>query len=207
MRWLLVLMMAAAPLAQAESDDEATRDLLERLAGLESLAADFEQYTLTEGGDRLQESRGYMELERPRKFRWHAREPFEQVVVSDGDVVWVHDVDLEQAVERRLSDEIANTPALLFSGDTEKVSDTFLIREISRTDQSVTWRLVPREDEQLFSLLEVTFEQGRPESMRMEDALGQKTRVEFRDLSLNVAIDPERFRFEPPEGTDVISEL
>lgn len=207
MRWLLIVMMAAAPLVQAGSDDDATRDLLDRLSGLETLTADFQQYTLTEGGERLQESRGYMELERPRKFRWHSREPFEQVVVSDGDVVWVHDVDLEQVVERRLSDEIANTPALLFSGDTDKVSDTFAISELSRGDGRVTWRLMPREDEQLFTLLEVTFEEGRPESMRMEDALGQKTRVEFRDLTLNVDIDPERFRFEPPEGTDVISEL
>ncbi|UWN52218.1 Outer-membrane lipoprotein carrier protein [Alcanivorax sp. ALC70] len=40
--------------------------------------------------------------------------------------------------------------------------------------------------------------------MRLEDALGQKTLIDFRDLTLNSEPSPERFQFEPPEGTDVI---
>lgn len=204
MRFLVCVLVLLLPLSAVAEDE--TRELLDRLRALESLEGGFEQYTLTADGDRMQETRGKMKLERPRRFHWHATEPFEQLVVSDGAVVWVHDVDLEQVVKRNLSDEIGNTPALLFSGETDRVTEAFDISEIDRNDEEVTWRLTPREDEQLFTMLEVTFRGDTPVSMRLEDALGQKTRVEFAGLKRNVDIEGSYFEFEPPDGADVISE-
>lgn len=204
MRSLLFLLVMLLPLSAVAEDE--TRELLERLRALESLEGTFEQYTLTGDGERMQETRGEMKLQRPRRFHWHSTEPFEQRVVSDGSVVWVHDVDLEQVVKRSLSDEIGNTPALLFSGETDRVTEAFDISELHRNGEEVTWRLTPRKDEELFTLLEVTFRGDTPVSMRLEDALGQKTHVAFAELARNVDIDEACFEFEPPQGADVISE-
>lgn len=186
---------------------DAATDLVEKLAAIESLSTTFEQVTMDRDGTRLQESTGSMDVARPSKFRWHATEPYEQLVVSDGKVVWIHDIDLEQVIERALSDEIGNTPALLFSGDPAKVSEAFHVAEVERRRQRVTWRLTPREEDQMFTLLEITFQRDEPTIMRLADALGQETSIEFHDLTLNGDIDPARFRFELPDGADLISEL
>lgn len=186
---------------------DATADLVEKLAAIESLSTTFTQVTLDRDGSRLQESRGEMDVARPSRFRWQADQPYEQLVVSNGERVWIHDIDLEQVIERELSDEIGNTPALLFSGDPSKVAEAFTVSEVERRRQRVTWRLEPRDDEQLFTLLEVSFERGKPTRMRLADALGQETSVEFSNVVLNGTIDPARFTFEVPEGADLISEI
>jgi outer membrane lipoprotein carrier protein len=42
--------------------------------------------------------------------------------------------------------------------------------------------------------------------MRLQDALGQQTVIDFRDLMINTGIDAALFNFVPPEGTDVIQQ-
>jgi outer membrane lipoprotein carrier protein len=52
----------------------------------------------------------------------------------------------------------------------------------------------------------VTFKGDEPASMRLQDALGQQTVIDFKSLTLNGGIDSDLFHFEPPEGTDVIQQ-
>ncbi|WP_223422637.1 outer membrane lipoprotein chaperone LolA [Alcanivorax limicola] len=207
-RYLKGMLAAAAltllaPFAQAD----ATAELVKRLTGVQSMSCDFEQLVLDRGGSRLQQASGEMLVARPRQFYWHADQPYEQVVVSDGDVVWIYDVDLEQVIERALGEEVGNTPALLFSGNPDEVAAEFHIEESDRHRGTVTYRLRPRGEGQLFEVLEVTFAGNQPQGMRLEDALGQQTTIEFSNVRMNQSIDPARFRFEIPDGADVISEL
>src|SRR5690606_41802687 len=37
-------------------------------------------------------------LKRPRKFRWHTDPPLEQLLISDGEKIWLYDPDLEQEI-------------------------------------------------------------------------------------------------------------
>lgn len=201
--WYLWALLVVSPVAWAG----ATEDLVERLAGVRSMSCEFEQLVLDRNGSRLQEARGEMQVARPRQFRWHADSPYEQLVVSNGSVVWIHDIDLEQVIERSLGDEVGNTPALLFSGNPQEVASEFTIEETDRHRGTVTYRLHPKGDEQLFSIMEVTFAGDTPRAMRLEDALGQITTIEFRNVRLNQPIDASVFHFTPPEGADVVSEL
>ena len=43
--------------------------------------------------------------------------------------------------------------------------------------------------------------------MIMEDAFGLRTELRFDDVRRNPDLDEALFRFEPPEGTDVIGDL
>ena len=67
-------------------------------------------------------------------------------------------------------------------------------------------RLTPKGDDPLFDQLDVTFRGEQPMSMRLQDALGQQTVIDFRDLKVNSGIDASLFHFTPPEGTDVIQQ-
>lgn len=196
----IALTVLAAPGFAADP----TAELVSRLSGLETMQGSFSQTTLDQDDTRLQEASGRMVLARGNRFWWHTLEPFEQLAVSDGDTLWVYDVDLEQVIQKPMGDQIANTPALLFSGNPESVSGAFSVEVPERSRDTVVYLLRPKAEDALFDRLEVRFTDDRPVAMRLEDALGQKTLVEFKKLKINEPVDNGRFRFTPPEGADVI---
>ena len=181
-----------------------TEDLVKRLAVVQTLSGSFQQVVLDQGGTRLQEASGDMQMARGNRFRWHTLQPFEQLAVSDGHTVWIYDVDLEQVVEKPLTPDTASTPALLFGGDPGQVSEAFMVEEGARDGKMVTYRLAPRNDDTMFVELEVTFVGKMPHSMRLEDALGQQTSLDFQDARINEPLDNSVFDFTPPDGVDVI---
>jgi outer membrane lipoprotein carrier protein len=181
-----------------------TEDLVKRLSAVQTLSGSFAQVVLDQGGTRLQEASGEMQMARGNRFRWHTLEPFEQLAVSDGSTVWIYDVDLEQVVERPLTPDTASTPALLFGGDPDEVGGAFVVEEGARQGKMVTYRLAPRHDDTLFVELEGTFAGEMPHSMRLEDALGQQTSLDFRNTRINDSLDSSMFDFTPPDGVDVI---
>ncbi|MDP1346611.1 outer-membrane lipoprotein carrier protein LolA, partial [Klebsiella pneumoniae] len=53
---------------------------------------------------------------RPNRFRFAYAKPFEQIIVADGQKVWIFDADLNQASTRKLADALGATPAALLAG-------------------------------------------------------------------------------------------
>ena len=183
-----------------------TDELLSKLQKLESMKGQFEQMVLDQGGTHMQEAEGDFQVARGNRFYWSTEMPFEQLAVSDGNTVWVYDKDLEQVVVRPLSQDLGQTPALLFGGKPADVAEAFTIPERSREGKTITYRLKPKGKDPLFDQLDVTFQGDQPSSMRLQDALGQQTVIDFRDLRVNSGIDASLFSFVPPEGTDVIQQ-
>jgi outer membrane lipoprotein carrier protein len=198
---LAVVVLLVMPLSAVA---DPTTDLVKRLAAVHTLSGGFEQVVLDQGGTRMQEASGDMHMARGNRFRWHTKEPFEQLAVSDGKKVWIYDVDLEQVVEKPLAADSASTPALLFGGDPEQVTQAFVVEQGASRGKLITYRLAPRDDDTLFVELEITFEGEHPHSMRLEDALGQQTSLDFRQTKINAKLDDSLFDFTAPEGVDVI---
>lgn len=200
-RYLMAVVLWS--LVGAASAD-ASESLVGLLKNLDSIQGRFEQVVLDHGGTRLQDASGDMVLARGNRFDWHTREPFEQRAVSDGKTLWIHDVDLEQVIEKPMGEKVANTPALLFGGDPARIAQAFSVERLPGGKNKAAFRLRPKGEDPLFELLEVSFDGDKPVSMRLEDALGQQTSIDFRDLKLNAPLAPERFQFRAPEGADVI---
>lgn len=197
---ILMLALLLPTLAMASP----TSELLARLHGLHSVSGQFQQTVLDKDGTQLQNASGEMTVARGNRFYWHTKKPYSQLAVSDGKQVWVYDQDLEQVVIKPLNKDLSKTPALLFGGDPSSVAKAFNVSIRDRDGNSVTFQLKPKGGDPLFDVLDVTFDGNKPSAMRLEDALGQKTVIQFQNLSLNVSPPASRFHFDPPKGTDVI---
>ncbi|MDR5867620.1 outer membrane lipoprotein chaperone LolA [Halomonas koreensis] len=194
-------LLALAPLtALAETGAER---LARMLAPVETYVADFDQQILDGSGQRLQQASGRMWLSRPGRFRWEVDAPYRQLVVSDGDEVTLYDPDLEQATVQALDDRVTHTPALLLSGSTDQLTESY---EVSRTQQGTaeTFTLRPRSADTLFEELKLTFYGERLGFLQMTDSTGQRTAIEFDGVEQNVAVAESRFSVDLPAGTDVI---
>ena len=204
----------AAPVAA--SAQQATSSLVQQLAGLQRLTADFEQSTKTTNNKTVQKKgltaqhmnqtfKGVMKVERPGKFYWETTSPAKQTSVTTGKVVWIYDPDLQQAVRQSLDDQVANTPALLLSGNTSQIMDAYRVTQPDRS--KLYYTLYPKQDDGAFQSLTISFGANKaPTLMILQDSLGQTTYVRFSNIKVNPAIPASVFNFEPPKGTDIIDQ-
>lgn len=72
-----------------------------------------------------------MKVERPGKFYWETVSPSKQTIVTSGKTVWIYDPDLQQAVRQSLDDQVADTPALLLSGNTNQIMKSYRYPQIT----------------------------------------------------------------------------
>ncbi|MGH8722949.1 MAG: outer membrane lipoprotein chaperone LolA, partial [Burkholderiales bacterium] len=113
---LLALALALAPaLAQADPM-ERFRDFLR---GTQSARATFEQKVYDRERRLVQESKGTFSFLRPGLFRWRYAQPYEQLIVGDGERVWIHDPDLNQVTVRPMARALGSTPAALLAGSAD----------------------------------------------------------------------------------------
>ncbi|NIR32128.1 MAG: outer membrane lipoprotein chaperone LolA [Gammaproteobacteria bacterium] len=204
-RILLGLLCALAP-AGAAFADTASERLDAFLAEVRSLRADFQQTLYDETSRSLEESAGVMYLQRPDRFRWDYTEPYRQLIVADGRRVWIYDVDLDQVTVRDLSEAVGSTPASLLSSG-RPIEESFAVEDLGEEGGLLWAGLRPRTEDVSFTRVRLGFDEQRLRRMELLDSFGQTTVLEFRNVVRNPDLDPDLFRFEPPEGVDVVGDV
>jgi outer membrane lipoprotein carrier protein len=195
------LILAAVLMLSVPAQAQSLAQLKDYYQSVKSLSGDFVQTTRSEADEVLETSSGSLLIQRPDRFRWFYKEPFEQLIVADGEKLWVHDVDLEQVTVRPLDEVLGMGPALLLSGSYQSLEESFQIKE-----EDGGWlTLIPRQSDWDFQSIRVKMAGGVPSIIEVDSGLGQATRLELKNLDLNSRIDPRQFRFTPPEGVDVIA--
>ncbi|MBL4610134.1 MAG: outer membrane lipoprotein chaperone LolA [Pseudomonas sp.] len=203
---LATLCLLSLPFAaMADEQDVAAERLNTLLSSANTMSADFSQMTLSSNGANLQEATGSLVLKRPGMFRWHTDAPAEQLLVSDGEQIWLYDPDLEQVTIQKMDKRLTHTPALLLSGDVSKLQENFVITVIE-SGNIAEFLLTPKANDTLFDNLRLSFMDGRINDMQMSDAVGQRTNILFQDVKINEPVQQREFTFEIPPGVDVISE-
>lgn len=192
-----VVLFAAG--VQADGIDALTR-FYQRV---DSLSAHFVQTLRAADGTVLRRSSGLFLLSRPGRFRWEYRQPYRQIMVSDGQVFKFYDVGLAQVTIREVADTLRATPALLLTGGTA-LREAFAVRPAGSHD-GLTWlQLTPRSPTSDFKEIRLGLRNGLPVVMELDDKLGQTTRIRFSDIKVNPDLKASRFDIDVPEGVTVV---
>lgn len=197
-----VLLAASAPAFAAAGREAITRFSTD----LRSLDGRFVQQVFDPQGRATQRSEGRISLRAPRQFRWEYQQPFPQLIVADGDHLWIYDPDLEQVTVRVQSYEEQTSPlaALIDPGELDR---QFIVSE-GEQSEGLTWvdlRSRKPEDAAVASA-RLGFDAQGLARMVFEDQLGQRTEVSFSGWTRNGVLPAALFRFVPPEGVDVVGE-
>lgn len=198
------LLLIAVALPASASQQQAIDELAQRLNQMQSLSAQFMQTTRGQQ-TREQTLSGELSAQKPGKFRWLVKQPYQQTIVSDGRHVHIYDPDLEQLIIKPLGSSFGETPALLFSGNSQELNKQFTASK-SLQNGITTYVLKPRSKDALFSRLTVAFNGQLPTSLILHDASGTQTEVKFIQAKYNAALPPSQFNFVAPSGTDIIRE-
>lgn len=194
---LLPFFAAAAPAAGGEAE------LRRFVEGVRTMSARFTQTQTDERGERLSSSTGTMLLSRPGRFRWSYQQPYEQLMVCDGQKIWLYDPDLAQVTVRPAAEALGGTPAALLA-QRASLTDEFTLADLGERGGSQGLRLSPRNPDGDFAAIELWLRGPVIERMVFLDRLGNRTDVSFSEVKINTAIDEGQLRFVPPENAEVI---
>jgi len=193
------------PTAQAQSGPARTQ-LEQFTADLQSLRASFDQLVIGVDGAVEDESAGRLWLSRPQRFRWEYGGDFPELLVADGDHVWIYDEMLEQVTVRDQSGLSSDSPLTLLT-DLSHLDEQFEVRELGDDNGMQLLELKARNQEAEFERVLLGLRDDILLLMAMEDAFGLRTEIRFRDIERNLELDTALFRFEPPPGIDLIGDL
>ena len=176
------------------------------LASLETLQGQFSQNVYDEQGQLLETSSGEFALQRPGKFYWQYSKPYQQLIVANGQNIWIYDQDLLQVIRKAYANALANTPVLLFTQQ-KKLSEHFNIRTLPIiAEQPQQFELTAKSTDSNFQTLIISLAQGQLQQLQLQDNLGQRTDIRFSALKQNQALNAISFDFIVPAGVDVIED-
>jgi outer membrane lipoprotein carrier protein len=205
------LIFSLAALLPAQSVSAAAIDKLHRfLESTRTVRADFSQIVVAKNGRKPQQSSGVMLLARPGKFRWQIEKPYSQLLLGDGEKVWIYDPDLRQVTVKKVGAALGGSPAALLAGDSSldknSLDKNFTLSEAGEREGIEWLEAIPKSTDSGFEKIRLGFVGADLKSMELFDNFGQTTTLLFFRFERNPTLAPALFRFVPPAGADVIGD-
>ncbi|MGV8958912.1 MAG: outer membrane lipoprotein chaperone LolA [Stenotrophomonas sp.] len=176
-------------------------------SGLKGLDGQFSQQVFDPRGKLKESSSGSVALSAPRLFRWEYTRPHPQLIVADGNKVWVYEPDLEQVTVRPQGEEEQNSPL------TALINPALLDRQYDVSEEAVArdglqWlSLTPKVNtEASFDYAALGFNQSGLARMEVVDIVGQRTVINFTGWKRNPTFAAGTFRYVPGKNVDVVGE-
>jgi len=192
---LLAFPAHAGPIEKLRAFIEQTR----------SARAIFTQTVVDSSGQVSQQSSGTVQFQRPGRFRWTYSKPYEQVIVGDGEKLWIYDKDLNQVTQRKLDKALGSSPAALLAG-ADDIETYFSLNALGKKGRLDWLEVRPYDQESLFDKVRMGFFRNTLEVMELYDHFGQKTTIKLSRLERNPVTHADTYTFAIPEGADVVTE-
>lgn len=182
------------------------------MKGAQTGRADFSQTVTSppkEGQTaRTKTSSGSFEFQRPGRFKFLYKKPFEQTIVADGQTLWLYDMDLNQVTQRSQSQALGSTPAALLASapDMSALKAEFTLASAPEQD-GLQWVVAtPKAKDGQLKSVRVGFEGDQLAALDILDSFGQRSLIRFTGMQANTTLPASTFQFKPPAGADVVKQ-
>lgn len=147
---------------------------------------------------------GVAYFQRPGKMRWDYQAPEQVFYVSDGETLWVYEVEQNTAYKGKVKgSKLYDSMRFLFGG--AKLRQSFIVDRGVDKDGAKSLILRPKEGQQAFRQLELLVDPKTFEirSSRLTDPAGDESVIEFKSSKYGPIQNPEWFSWTPGEGVRV----
>ncbi|MDB5797514.1 MAG: lolA [Paucimonas sp.] len=203
------LAFAACSLAwSAPSHANALDQFKAFVASTKAASGEFTQRVARQDKGSMQlskESSGSFQFARPGKFIWTYRKPYEQVLQSDGQKLYIYDRDLNQVTVRKLSGALGSSPAAILFGSND-LEKEFTLKEGGTRDGIAWLQATPKSRDTTFESIGIGLRDGAPAAMELRDSFGQVTLLSFTRFEKNPPMPDNQYRFVVPKGADVLEQ-
>ena len=175
-----------------------------KLNAIRTMSALFDQVVKAKE-HQVSHSSGTMALARPGRFRWQTQSPMAQLVVADGERLWVYDVELEQVTLKQQDKGLGGTAALFLTNDGDTVTRDFDVTAY-KEGQKDGYDLHSKSSKANFQRVKLLFAGHLLSGIELFDQLGQHTVVRLSHVKNNPMLASNLFKFKTPKGVDVVNQ-
>ena len=179
-------------------------DLL--LQDITTISADILQLIIESDGGVLEETEIKMLLKRPDRLYWETVSPFQELIVTNGEILWNYQPDLEQVTIEDWDSDDSELAAQLLNGRTETLSNDYYVAMINAEDNK-SFELSPKMSDSIYELVTVSFIDDVLDMIHLDGRNGEQTVWQFNNLVMNSLIKNNSFEFEVPDDVEVVSNL
>jgi len=208
---LILIMPIMAYSTDTKSAQELSIDeILERIEAIytaSEFSAQFIQASTIKAMDITDSASGKLFIKYPGKMKWEYQEPETQIIVTDGDQLWMYRPADNQVMLGKASSFFSEGKGAGFLSDIRLLRKDFdIILEDIRFGDYYNLKLVPREQswDIAYVHLLVSRETFRIAQVFTYNAYEDVTRIELKDLKFNQTFGQNFFKFDIPEGVDVL---
>jgi len=198
----LLVALLSLTAASASAEEVIGARLARALASLSAVRAEFTQELRRSESAPVERARGTFYVKKPGRFRWDYADP-KQLIVCDGEHLWLYDPELEQATVKAVRDALAQTPAMILSGEST-VADHYTVRGGGTAHGLEIAVLTPRAADGDFREVRIGLAGAEIRRLEFVDRLNQRTTIELTRVERNPTLKDSLFTFTPPVGVDVI---
>jgi outer membrane lipoprotein carrier protein len=158
---------------------------------------------------RTTSAQGTVAFKKPGKMRWELDHDAPQVIVADGNTLWLYQPKEHQVIKTPFDTAFrSGTPISFLTGVGRIARDFDVSLDGTSADGKLVYlMLVPRRDSTTVGKLRVTVasDSGEIRGAEIFDPLGNVSRLQFTDIRRNQDLPDKDFVFEVPAGVDVIT--
>lgn len=154
---------------------------------------------------KTQSTSGTFSILRPGYFKWQYNKPYKQLIVGDGQYVWLFDQDLDQVMRRTQRTALGTSPAAILS-DKEAMEKNYTLKNDGQEGDIEYVAATPKNKDSEYRSIRLGFKEAELITMQLTDSFGNFTTVTFNGMQINPKLAPAAFRFTPPKGVDVLTE-
>lgn len=162
----------------------------------------------TSSPPRIKTSSGSFEFQRPGKFKFQYKKPFEQLILADGTHLWIYDADLNQATQRKQSAAFANTPAALIASasDLNAIRNEFSLENAPEKDGLAWVSAKPKSADSSLKMIRIGFKGDALQQLDITDSFGQRSVITFVSMQVNAALPAINFQFTLPAKAELLKQ-
>ncbi len=206
--YLLILLMFVSSIHAADKPEKKANKLLDKVRkDLVSLSADFEQYEKDVNGNISEKSLGKVWLKAPNQFKWEYQKPVPQLIIANGQHVWIYDEDLEQVTVKQQHNKQNPIYVLLNKKLTEDNYTLSLVPQEKGKKQDIQWiSMIPKTPSDEVKIVWVGIKDKKLAVLKLQNQMDNIVIFEFNNMKRNPQLDDGYFTFNIPQGIDVIQD-
>jgi len=182
-------------------------DEVEKVYTSAGFSADFIQASTIKAMEITDSASGRLMVKYPGKMRWVYQSPEEQIIVSDGEHLWIYRPEDNQVLRGQASSFFGDGKGAGFLSDIRRIRDDFHIAlEDIRFGEFYSLMLVPRQ--KTWDLVRINLLVSKQNYFITQvytyNAYEDVTRIEFSNLEFNGTMEPSLFEFKMPANVDIL---
>ncbi len=181
-------------------------DRIEKRYAGPGFTARFDQKSTLKAMDITDTAIGKVFVKRPRLMRWEYESPEKQIIITDGNELWLYRPEDNQVMKGKAPEYFGDGKGASFLTDIRLVRKNFNVTLEKDDDEHHILKLFPKKkkydiDYVLLFISRNTFDIAK---IVTYNSYGDENAIEMKDFQFDQNLDASLFNFLIPEGTDIL---